>query len=33
LELQAWTVKWFRRVTAVIAAKNQLLGQMDRAFL
>ena len=32
LELQAWTAMRFRRVTAVIAAKNQLLGQMDRAF-
>jgi transposase len=31
LELQAWTAMRFRRVTAVIAAKNQLLGQMDRA--
>lgn len=31
-ELQAWTALRFRRVTAVIAAKNQLLGQMDRAF-
>jgi len=32
LELQAWAAMRFRRVTAVIAAKNQLLGQMDRAF-
>ncbi len=32
LELQAWTAMRFRRVTALIAAKNQLLGQMDRAF-
>ena len=32
LELAAWTALRFRRVTAVIAAKNQLLGQMDRAF-
>jgi transposase len=32
LQLQAWTAMRFRRVTAVIAAKNQLLGQMDRAF-
>jgi transposase len=32
LELQAWTAMRFRRVTAVIATKNQLLGQMDRAF-
>jgi transposase len=32
LELQAWTAMRFRRVTAVIAAKNQLLAQMDRAF-
>ena len=31
-ELQAWTAMRFRRVKAVIAAKNQLLGQMDRAF-
>ena len=31
-ELQAWTALRLRRVTAVIAAKNQLLGQMDRAF-
>lgn len=32
LELQAWTALRSRRVAAVIAAKNQLLGQMDRAF-
>ena len=32
LELQAWTAMRFRRVTALIAAKNQLLGQMDRVF-
>jgi transposase len=32
LELQAWAAMRFRRVTAVIAAKNQVLGQMDRAF-
>lgn len=32
LELQAWTALRFRRVGAVIACKNQLLGQMDRAF-
>jgi transposase len=32
LELQAWTALRFRRVTAVIAPNNQLLGQMDRAF-
>jgi transposase len=32
LELQAWVGLRHRRVTAAIAAKNQLLGQMDRAF-
>ena len=32
LELRSWTALRFRRVTAVIALKNQLLGQMDRAF-
>lgn len=31
-ELQAWTALRFRRVRALIAVKNQLLGQMDRAF-
>jgi transposase len=31
-ELQAWTAARFRRVTVLIAVKNQLLGQMDRAF-
>jgi transposase len=31
-QLQAWTAMRHRRVTAVIAVKNQLLGQMDRAF-
>ena len=29
LELQAWTAMRFRRVTAVIASKNQLLGQIE----
>ncbi len=32
LELQAWAGLRHRRITAVIAVKNQLLGQMDRAF-
>lgn len=32
LELQSWAALRFRRVSAVIAVKNQLLGQMDRAF-
>jgi transposase len=31
-QLQAWAAMRHRRVTAVIALKNQLLGQMDRAF-
>jgi transposase len=31
-QLQAWTALRHRRITAVIAVKNQLLGQMDRAF-
>jgi transposase len=31
-QLQAWTAMRHRRITAVIAVKNQLLGQMDRAF-
>jgi transposase len=31
-QLQAWTGLRHRRITAVIAVKNQLLGQMDRAF-
>jgi transposase len=31
-QLQAWVGLRHRRITAVIAAKNQLLGQMDRAF-
>ena len=31
-QLQAWAAMRHRRVTAVIAVKNQLLGQMDRAF-
>lgn len=30
--VQARTAMRFRRVAALIAAKNQLLGQMDRAF-
>ena len=32
LQLQAWAAMRHRRITAVIAVKNQLLGQMDRAF-
>lgn len=32
LELQAWAAMRHRRIGAVIAVKNQLLGQMDRAF-
>ncbi len=32
LSLQAWAALRFRRVGTVIAVKNQLLGQMDRAF-
>jgi hypothetical protein len=32
LELQAWVAMRHRRIRAVIAVKNQLLGQMDRAF-
>ena len=32
LELQSWAAMRFRRVTALIALKNQLLGQLDRAF-
>jgi transposase len=31
-QLQAWAGLRHRRVGAVIATKNQLLGQMDRAF-
>jgi transposase len=31
-QLQAWAGLRHRRITAVIAVKNQLLGQMDRAF-
>jgi transposase len=31
-QLQAWAAMRHRRITAVIAVKNQLLGQMDRAF-
>jgi transposase len=31
-QLQAWTAMRHRRVTAVISVKNQLLGQLDRAF-
>jgi transposase len=31
-QLQAWVAMRHRRITAVIALKNQLLGQMDRAF-
>lgn len=31
-DLRAWTALRHRRVGAVIAVKNQLLGQMDRAF-
>jgi hypothetical protein len=31
-QLQAWVGLRHRRITAVIAVKNQLLGQMDRAF-
>jgi transposase len=32
LQLQAWAAMRHRRIGAVIAVKNQLLGQMDRAF-
>lgn len=32
MELQAWAAMRHRRVGTVIATKNQLLGQMDRAF-
>jgi transposase len=31
-QLQAWAAMRHRRIAAVIAVKNQLLGQMDRAF-
>lgn len=31
-QLQAWAAMRHRRIGAVIATKNQLLGQMDRAF-
>jgi transposase len=31
-QLQAWAAMRHRRIGAVIAVKNQLLGQMDRAF-
>lgn len=31
-QLQAWVAMRHRRIGAVIATKNQLLGQMDRAF-
>lgn len=32
LELQSWAAMRHRRIGALIAVKNQLLGQMDRAF-